>query len=316
MNILTITVNPAIDKSTKTSAVTPGPKIRCAAPYYEPGGGGINVARALKKLGTSSTAMYFAGGAPGEKMRELLDEEGIQQEVIETREPTRENLIVLDSASKQHYRFGMPGPSITEDEYQKMLDVIDEKADNLDFIVASGSLPESVPDDFFGRIARVAKGKKVKFVLDTSKEPLVKAVEAGVFLLKPNKRELKNLMSADSLTAGKLEEYTKSLVSDGNAEIVVVSLGSKGAFWADKNRSGYIMSPVIEKDSPVGAGDSMVAGIVHGLINFESHREAVIYGIAAGTAATITPGTELCRADDTENIAKWIREKQPVKQHV
>lgn len=273
------------------------------------------MARALKKLGTSSTAMYFAGGAPGEKMKELLDKEDIQQEVIETREPTRENLIVLDEASNQHYRFGMPGPGISKEEYQKMLDTIDDKADNLDFIVASGSLPGNVPKDFFGQIAGIAKGKKVKFILDTSKEPLKNAVDSGVFLLKPNKRELKHLMSTDKLTASKLEDYAKSLVKDGNAEIIVVSLGAKGAYWADKNQSGYIMSPVIETDSPVGAGDSMVAGIVHGLIKFEDHREAVIYGIAAGTAATITPGTELCRADDTENIAKWIREKHPVKEH-
>jgi 6-phosphofructokinase 2 len=313
MKILTVTANPAIDKSTQTNTVMPWKKIRCQPPLYEPGGGGINVARALKKLGTDSKAMYFAGGAPGKRMKELLDKEDLDQHIIETRADTRTNLIVLDEAYHQHYRFGMPGPEIQQDEAEKMLDAIEKYASDIDYIVASGSLPGGVKDDFYASIGRIAREKNAKFILDTSKDPLKKAVEEGVFLLKPNLNELKNLMGKGKITAARMEEFTVQLVKDNKAVIVVVSLGTKGTFWADRETSGYIMSPVIEVDSAVGAGDSMVAGIVHGLINSESHREAVIYGVAAGTAATITPGTELCRKDDTDDIAGWIRQNHRSK---
>lgn len=313
MKILTVTANPAIDKSTQTHTVMPWKKIRCRQPTYEPGGGGINVARALKKLGTASSAMYFAGGAPGKRMKELLDGEGLDQHIIETRADTRTNLIVLDDAYHQHYRFGMPGPEIQQDEAEKMLDAIDKHAPSVDYIIASGSLPGGVQDDFFSEIGRIAREKNAKFILDTSKTPLREALEAGVFLLKPNINELKYLMGNGKINAARMEEFAIKLVKDNKAEIVVVSLGTKGTFWADKETSEYIMSPVIEVDSAVGAGDSMVAGIVHGLINSDSHREAVIYGVAAGTAATITPGTELCRKDDTDNIAGWIRQNHRPK---
>lgn len=308
MKILTVTANPAIDKSTETHTVMPWKKIRCKPPLYEPGGGGINVARALKKLGTASTAMYFAGGAPGKRMEQLLDKEAVDQHVIETRTETRTNLVVMDEAYHQHYRFGMPGPEIQQDEAEKMLDAIDKHAPDIDYIIASGSLPGGVQDDFYAGIGRIAKEKNAKFILDTSGEPLKKAIEAGVFLLKPNLNEIKYLMGNENITATRMEKFALQLVKDKNAEIVVVSLGTKGAFWADGETSGYIMSPVIEVDSAVGAGDSMVAGIVHGLINYESHYEAVVCGVAAGTAATITPGTELCRKEDTDNIAGWIRQ--------
>lgn len=308
MNILTITANPAIDKSTQTHTVMPWKKIRCRQPLYEPGGGGINVSRALKKLGTDSTAMYFAGGAPGKRMKELLDKEGLDQHIIETEADTRTNLIVLDDAYKQHYRFGMPGPEIRQGEAENMLDAIAKHARGVDYIIASGSLPSGVQDDYFARIGRIASEQNARFILDTSKEPLKKAVEAGVYLLKPNLKEMKYLMDSEKMSAALMEEFAVQLVKDNNAEIMVVSLGTKGAFWADRETSGYIMSPVIEVDSAVGAGDSMVAGMVHGLSTSGSHHEAIIHGVAAGTAATITPGTELCRREDTDNIAGWIRE--------
>jgi len=313
MNILTVTANPAIDKSTQTHTVMPWKKIRCRQPLYEPGGGGINVARALKKLGTASSAMYFAGGAPGNRMKKLLDKEGLDQQIIETRADTRTNLIVLDDAYHQHYRFGMPGPEIQQDEAEKMLDAIDKHAASIDYIIASGSLPGGVQDDFFAEIGRIAREKNAKFILDTSKKPLRKALEAGVFLLKPNINELKYLMGNGKISAARMEQFAVQLVKENKAEIVVVSLGAKGTFWADRETSGYIMSPVIEVDSAVGAGDSMVAGIVHGLVNSENHYEAIVYGVAAGTAATITPGTELCRKDDTDNIAGWIRQNHRPK---
>lgn len=313
MNILTVTANPAIDKSTSTHSVMPWKKIRCEKPEYEPGGGGINVSRALKKLGTASTALYFAGGSPGRKLKDLLDSEGINQNIIETEAPTRENLIVLDDANHQHYRFGMPGPVIKKQEVDNMLNAIEQHADSIDYIIASGSLPGGVHEDFYAETGNIAKSKNAKFILDTSGTPLRKALEAGIYLIKPNKNEIKYLVGNKRINAGLIEEFASQIVKKNKAEIVVVSLGAHGAYRVDRHSAQYIMSPVIEVDSAVGAGDSMVAGIVHGLIEYVDINEAVIYGVAAGTAAAITPGTELCRRDDTDNIAAWIRQKHGVK---
>ncbi len=312
MNVLTITANPAVDKSTKTSLVMSEKKIRCQRPVYEPGGGGINVSRALKKLGSSSTTMYFSGGATGELMRELLDKEGLDQKTIQTKAPIRENLIVLDETDQQHYRFGMPGPEIQEKEWKQMLEEIDKAGEELSFVILSGSLPPGLPEDFTARIAQIAKRKNIKFVTDTSGDPLKNALDEGVFLAKPNQVELKNLMGEDKIKPGQLEIFARQLVKDKKAEVMVVSLGAKGALYTTRDHSKYIMSPVIDTDSAVGAGDSMVAGMIHGFLNEKDVQEAVIYGIAAGTAATITPGTELCRKDDTEEIAAWIRKNEGI----
>ncbi len=310
MNVLTITANPAVDKSTKTNLVMPEKKIRCQRPVYEPGGGGINVSRALKKLGSESTTMYFAGGSTGELMHQLLAKEELDQNIIKTNAPVRENLIVLDETDQQHYRFGMPGPEIKKEEWQKMLDEIDKMGEELSFVVLSGSLPPGVPDDFAARIAQIAKKKDIKFVIDTSGKPLKTALDEGVFLAKPNQLELKNLMGEEKIKPGQLELFARQLVKNKKAEVMVVSLGAKGALYATSDHSEYIISPVIDTDSAVGAGDSMVAGMIHGFLHKKSVKEAVIYGIAAGTAATITPGTELCRKDDTDEVAAWIRKNE------
>jgi len=310
MNVLTITANPAVDKSTKTNLVMPEKKIRCHRPVYEPGGGGINVSRALKKLGSESTAMYFAGGSTGDRMHELLVKEELHQNIIKTIAPVRENLIVLDETDQQHYRFGMPGPEIKEEEWKKMLDEIDKMGEELSFVVLSGSLPPGVPEDFAASIAQIAKRKDIKFITDTSGKSLKTALDEGVFLAKPNQLELKNLMGEEKIKPGQLEIFARQLVKDKKAEVMVVSLGAKGALYATSGHSEYIMSPVIDTDSAVGAGDSMVAGMIHGFLHKKSVKEAVIYGIAAGTAATITPGTELCRRDDTDEVAAWIRKNE------
>ena len=169
--IITITLNPAIDKSTTVPVLVPEKKMRCSPPVFEPGGGGINVARAIKKLGGNATAIYFAGGYTGRFFTELLSKEGVESLIIETAKHTRENLIVVDNAANLQYRFGMPGPVIEAQEWRQLLRSV-EKINDASFIIASGSVPAGVPLDIFARIAVIAKKIKAKFILDTSGEAL------------------------------------------------------------------------------------------------------------------------------------------------
>lgn len=305
--IITITLNPAIDKSTSVPVLVPEKKMKCTLPVFEPGGGGINVARAIKKLGGNATALYLAGGYTGKFFTQLLDRENIDSIVIEMANHTRENLIVLNSTANLQYRFGMPGPLVEEVEWKKLLDTL-EKINGIDFIVASGSLPPGVPVDIYARIASVAKRKGTKCVVDTSGEALQLAAEEGVYLLKPNLGELSSLVGSEEISTGMVDDVAATLIENGKSEVVLVSMGAAGAMLVTKQMVKQLSAPVVKRISTVGAGDSMVAGIIMGLSKGFSILESAKYGVASGTAATINPGTELCRLEDVERLYPLIKE--------
>jgi 6-phosphofructokinase 2 len=303
--IITITFNPAIDKSTSVAKFIPDKKLLCEAPVYEPGGGGINVARAIKKLGGEATAMYLAGGYTGTRFTELLDDECIVSIVTKTKSDTRENLVVVEESTNKQFRFGMPGLEVFEDEWKALLESI-ENIENVDFIVASGSLPSGVPKDIFAKIAKIAQNKNAKFTVDTTGEALTKAVEAGVYLIKPNLGELSALVGKDELNIESVGDLARELIQKGKCEVVAVSMGPEGAMLVTKDLMETIKPPKIDRKSTVGAGDSMVAGIVLSLSKGKSLLESVQYGVACGTAATMNEGSELCRKVDADKLYNLI----------
>ena len=306
--IVTLTLNPAIDKSTSVKAIVPDKKLRCAQPVFEPGGGGVNVSRAIKKLGGNSTAIYLAGGYSGKHYNLLLNSEGVDSIVVETEGSTRENMIVVDESSNQQYRFGMHGCLVKNHEWQKCLDII--KGDNsIEYIVASGSLPDGVPEDFLGRLAAISKRINAKLIIDTSGEPLKQAMTEGVFLIKPNIGELSNLHGVDELQEDEVIEVARSIIDKGGCEVMVISMGPSGAILVTKDEVFKSPSPRVKKRSTVGAGDSMVAGMVLALANGYSWREVLQYGIATGTATTMNPGTELCKKEDVEKLFAMLKAK-------
>ena len=309
--IITVTFNPAIDKSTSVPVLIPEKKLKCALPVYEPGGGGINVARAIKKLGGEATAIYLAGGCTGKTFTQLLTDESVDSIVTATKESTRENLIVLDTASNLQYRFGMPGQEISEPEWQQCLQSIEQITD-VEYIVASGSLSPGIPTDIFARIALIARKKNARLIVDTSGEALKEAVAAGVYLIKPNLGELSMLLGKEELNIELVDDAAKEVIEKGNCEVVVVSMGPAGAMLVTKELALQIMPPAVKRKSTVGAGDSMVAGIVLSLTRNKSLTEAVQYGVACGTAATMNPGTELCKKEDAEHLYKLIKNKASV----
>ncbi|MFW6114831.1 MAG: 1-phosphofructokinase family hexose kinase [Thermodesulfobacteriota bacterium] len=304
--IVTLTVNPAIDKSASVENVVPERKLRCGAPYYEPGGGGINVSRAIHKLGGESTAFYLAGGPLGQMLISLLDQEGIDQRSAAIQGLTRQNFTVYEESTGQQFRFGMPGPEVQEKEWGKLLDALYTYEPRPAYIVASGSLSAGMPKDFYARIAKCSRELGARMILDTWGEPLSLAVREGVYLIKPNLRELGNLAGAKIEEEVEQEALALRIIEQGRSEIVVVSLGAAGALLVDKNGHERLRSPTVPIKSKVGAGDSMVAGITLRLAQGQSVIEAVRFGVAAGAAAVMTPGTELCRREDAENLYEKI----------
>lgn len=302
-------MNPAIDKSTKVDHIVPDHKLRCEEPKFEPGGGGVNVSRAIKKLGGTSTAVYPSGGHSGKMFEELLREEGVEQHPIAIAARTRENFIVVDATTNQQYRFGMPGPELQEKEWQACLDYLENADPKPDYIVASGSMPAGVPADLMGRVARIAQKIGAKFVLDTSGEALKHGVNEGVYLLKPNLGELSKLAGVESVTGDMVGKLALEIINKGNCEVVVVSLGPGGALLVTKDMMKHIPAPTVHKKSTVGAGDSMVAGMVYSLANAKDLVEMVRMGVACGTAATMNPGTELFKKQDVEKLYQWLCEQ-------
>lgn len=304
--IVTVTFNPTIDKSTTVRALAPEQKLRGTEPIFEPGGGGINVARVLKRLGGEAVAIYPTGGHTGKFLNELLEQEGILIQPVPVEGHTRENLIVLETSTNNQYRFGMPGAELKEEEWKALLQKIEEEKD-VEFIIASGSLSPGVPNDVFARIAALAKKKNARFIADTSGDALKAAAKEGVFLLKPNLAELSSLVGRDNINMEFVDDVAREIINKGFCELIVVSLGPTGAVMVTKDEIYQATPPAVKKVSTVGAGDSMVAGLVYSLANGRSPQEALCYGVAAGTASTMRPGTELCHKDDVEKIYNKTR---------
>ena len=306
-SIVTITFSPCIDKSTSIQALIPEKKLQCAAPKLEPGGGGINVARAIKKLGGEAIAIFPSGGYTGKFFNHLLEKENIPIVIIETTHETRENIIVLDESANHQYRFGMPGTELSENEWKQCLKAVEE-INNVEFIIASGSLPPGVPINIYAQLAKLAKNKKAKFIVDTSGEALKQAADEGVYLLKPNLGELCLLAGQKELHVDEVKDIAREIIARGKCEVMVVSMGAAGAMLITNGIAELIKPPAVKKKSTVGAGDSMVAGIVFYMSQDKSLVESAQYGVACGTAATMNSGTELCRKKDADRLYTLIQE--------
>jgi 6-phosphofructokinase 2 len=285
-------------------------KLRCETPLYRPGGGGINVSRAIKRLGGDSVALYPVGGTNGDILTHLLDEEGVRHHPVPVKGPIRENLLIEEKSSSEHYHCIMPGPQLDESEWNQCLEELSSIEPKPDYIVGSGSLASGVPDDFYARLAEIASDLEARFVLNTSGEALSPAVENGVYLLKLTMRTLRELTGEEIKDEEAQEQSAMQIIANGQSDIVVVSLGKAGALIASAKGTERWRAPSVSEKSDVGAGDSMVAGIVLKLAGDESLDKAVCFGLAAGTATVMTPGAELCRPEDVEELYdKMVQEE-------
>ncbi len=300
--IVTLTMNPAIDVSASVDYVTPDHKLRCETPTYEPGGGGINVARAIRTLGGEVLALFPAGGPAGALLSSLLDAEGVRHRTVPIAGWTRENMNVTERVTRRQFRFVMPGPTLDEPEWQSVLDQLGALDPAPRYLVVSGSLSPGVPADFYARLARIVRPRGVALVLDASGEPLRRAVAEGVDVLKPSLREFEELTGEEGVEEARLPVLARRLIDDRRCAILILSLGARGVFWMSASERGRLVAPAVPVRSTVGAGDSMVAGIVLSLSRQHTLGEAIRFGVAAGAASVMNPGTQLCRAEDVERL--------------
>ena len=300
--ILTITCNPAVDKSVSIEFLAPEKKLPCSSPKFDPGGGGINIARVIRKLGGEVRAVFFTGGQNGVRLREMLDDEAVSYEAIPIRNDTRENLAVFDMRANAQYRFIMPGPEVYEEEWSKLI-AFAAALTGLDYIIASGSLSPGMPLDFYARIAAIAKQKNARCIIDASGPPLQNALAEGLFLIKPNLAELCFLAGLrDKPAENEIALAARDLINRYGCKHVVVSQGAAGALLVTGEMTLQLKAPVVKTRGTVGAGDSLVGGIVYALSHGKNIVEAVKFGVICGTASTLQEGTGLCSPADIERL--------------
>jgi 6-phosphofructokinase 2 len=300
-DILTLTMNPALDVLTTIDQVSDTHKMRCGAVLKHPGGGGVNVARVLHRLGANCVAMYLAGGVTGERHHKLMSAEKVRCHVMPIAEETRESFSVHETSSGNDFRFVLPGPNVSAAEYEALFDYVAQHLPK-QFLVISGGLAPGVPDNFYARLAALAKSKGVRVVLDTSGPALAEALKVGVYLFKPSLRELRNLTGQTLLDEETQVAAAQQLIQSGRAEIVAVSLGADGAMVVSADQVWRAPAIQVNVQTTIGAGDSFVAGMVWAMGRGDTLLKAFQYGMASGAAALLQPGTSLACASDTHRL--------------
>lgn len=310
--IITLTMNPALDCASTTPRIIADGKLRCTQPIFEPGGGGINVSRAINKLGGDSIAIYPAGGSTGNHLTTLLVAEGVSAEPLSCEQWTRQNLNVVTTHDNSQYRFIMPGAEFSNEKRLALIELV-KKYQDAEYCVISGSVAENLSEQVVTDVIAFCQKNNIKVIYDGSGASLEKAVNnGGLYLIKPNANELADLTNSEFIEPAELEEKARQIIHEGKAEIVLVSLGPQGALLITKDICEQVVPPRVQKNSTVGAGDSMVGATVLALADGLTIRQAVRRGVAAGTAATMNHGSELCKAKDVDNIYQWLLEKYPL----
>ncbi len=305
--IVTLTPNPAIDLATSVDRIVPVRKLRCAPPRRDPGGGGVNVARVVKRFGGDVEALLPIGGFTGQLLRRLMNEEGIVSRVIETEEETREDFSVSERETGQQYRFVLPGLPLQRTEWRRCLEALAATKPAPKFVVGSGSLPPGVPDDFYAQAAAIAHKLGAKFFLDTSGAPLAAALEHGVYLIKPNLREMRDLVGVELLDQNDWINAAREHIACGKVEVAALSLGHLGGLLVTRNQALRAHALPIKPASSVGAGDSFLGALIFSLAEGNCLTEAFRLAMAAGASALINPGTELCRPQDAYRLYADVR---------
>ncbi|MGX9963481.1 1-phosphofructokinase family hexose kinase [Roseomonas sp. F4] len=304
--IVTLTANPSIDLASDAESVRPVRKIRTRNERYDPGGGGVNVARVVRELGGEVLAVLLAGGVTGRFLEELVEEAGLPHRSVQIAGRTRIAQIVQDLSSGLEYRFIPEGPEVSGAETQATLDAL--AAAEGGWLVLSGSLPRGMPVDFFAQAAAQARQRGQRVVVDSSGPALRAALEAGgLELVKPSLGEFESLLGHKLPHAADQERAALEMARSGAARLVAVTLGHRGAVLACAERVWRLPAPDVPVRGASGAGDSFVAAMTLALARGLAAEEAFAWGSAAGGATVAQPGTAHAQRAEVESLYIQMR---------
>ena len=301
--ILTLTLNPALDLSTDVPTLVPDQKLRCSEPLLDPGGGGLNVSRAIATLGGESLALVALGGLTGDRLAGLIRAESVPFLALTAPGETRLSLTVTERATGRQYRFMLPGPVWSGADQDRVFMLLRASARPGAYGVISGSQPPGVPADFPARLAQSMPGLRV--VIDTSGPALHHAVAhpvPGLAILRMDGEEAEGLAGKPLTTRQDTADFAQGLVRRGVAERVIVARGADGNVLADATRRIFANAAKVTVKSTVGAGDSFLAAFILTLSRGGTDEAALAMAAAAASAAVTTDATQLCRLVDVQRL--------------
>ena len=304
--IATVTLNPSLDESIIVHGLMVDETNRWSSLRRYAGGKGIGVSRAIHEMGSRTIAYGFIGGPDGRAVEILLDEEGVPFSFTPIEQETRTNVIITDTKTFQQTRIDAPGPHISKKELERFHRKIREIYPKPDLIVVGGSIPPGVPVNIYYDIVLEAKSYGIRSILDSAGQWLAEGIKAKPYLVKPNVHETEELLKVELPTEEAIIKAAISLI-EMDIEVVVISRGKDGIIATTKERIFKAVSPPVKVRSSVGAGDCAIAGLALKLAYGEPLIEACRLAVAMGTAAVLTPGTELCHRADVERLLPQIK---------
>lgn len=308
MSVLTITLNPALDVSADAPAVLAGPKLRLSEPVVEPGGGGINVARAIALLGGQAQALAALGGVTGARLETLMREQRLALLPFPVPGETRQSLSVTDRRDGQQFRFVLPGPHWTDKLVAQFLEFVASAAAPDGWAVLSGSQPPGVASDFATQLAARLATIGARLMVDTSGAALAHLVAGGntpaPWCLRMDQTEAEEQAGRPLPNVADSLDFADDLVARGAAQVVVLARGGDGSVLVGGGLRLHCRPPEVPVKSKVGAGDSFTAAFVLTLAQGGDLSEALQRATAAAAAAVMTDATELCRRADAERLVQ------------
>jgi len=311
--ILTVTLNPALDLTTAVPRLEPQHKLRCSAPRYDPGGGGVNVSRVIAELEGQSVAFVASGGATGAMLAGMLAAAGVRGVYHPVSGETRTSFTVMEEETGLHYRFVLPGPAQDETAAEALLaGIVAALPGESAYVVLSGSLLPGLPPDFYGQVTRAVQARGAAVILDAHGNDLRFALDARPHIIRVNHIEAAELSGIANPEAS-AHVLSQTLIAQQRAEIVLVSLEEHGTLVTMPQTQFEVHPPPVAVRSMVGAGDSFVGALTLWLARGAALPEAVRRGVAAAAAAVTTEGTQLCQSERVDELfdATWIKAGTP-----
>jgi len=312
-HITTLTLNPSVDVLTTTAQVMDTHKLRCTVPQYHPGGGGINVARVVHRLGGSVQALWLGGGTTGDQLSDMLDVEAVPHQRIVSAHTTRMGFSVHETQSGRDFRFVMPGPIADKDALNHILQALSSPHPDNRYWVVSGSLPPDAPHDFYADIARLAQQHHKKLVLDASGPALMAAMRVGVYMVKPSLREMEEVVGRELPTLPQRVAVAREWLAQSWCELVALSMGPEGALLVTTQGTWHAPGLVVPVRSTIGAGDTFVGAFVATLDQLHPDTspstlcQALRHAMAASAAALASLGTALCQASEVATLLDAVQ---------
>jgi 1-phosphofructokinase family hexose kinase len=304
--ILTLTLNPAVDQTVWVDRFVVGEVNRCRETQLDPAGKGINVSRMAHRLGWPTIAFGFLAGDTGHIVENALDEERVQHHFVHVGGQTRINVTIRDDAGRTATSLYGRGPAVDREHLALLEETLSFWLQAGRVLVLAGSLPPGAPSHTYATYLQLARARGVQTIVDADGEALRGALEASPGLIKPNVPEAERLLGRALPDVGAIAAGARELVRRGIG-VVVISMGAAGAVCSSGDRAWRILPPQVPRESTVGSGDSLVAGLAVVLARGGDIIDGLRLGTAAGAATAMSPGTALGTGSEVETLLPQVR---------